>query len=680
LNRNAFLRIVHKLCYTSIYVLVIISCTDKNLTKAINNIEKDSISIWIEQAANRSFSIEDRKLGLDKAFKFSKNISNDSIKIENISKIAYESEGLNYDDLFLKSNSSLLELSLKKENHLKIGEAHWNYGLFYTKIEKIDSSYYHYHKAFDSFNLIDNKLFMANMLYNMGFIQGRIKDYTGSEISLFSAIELYKELDRPKNLYHCYNSLGLIYVELEEFERAIYSHNTALDYLKKIESKGTYQELSLNNLGIIYQRQKKYDEAIENFRSALQNNNLKKYDIYSYARLKDNLAYTQFLKGDTLDLFKDLSYALSIRDSLNNYSGIVISKRHLSELYAFKSDTLKAVALAKEAFDLAKEVDNNRDKLETLLLLSKVDNENSTKYLNEYVHLNDSLQIEDRKTRNKFTRIRFETDEYIEETEKLSQQNIFISIGGITLLSFLALAYFLRVQRIKNKELLFEQEQQKANEEIFSLMLKQQSKLEEGRMKERHRISEDLHDGVLGKIFGTRLGLGFLNINGDENTIKKHQQYIDELQSIEKEIRSISHALKNEILSSTENYTKIIYDLIEQKSKLGNFKFNFKCERTIDWESMNDEIKINYYRIIQEGLQNIIKYAEASLVEVEIKLVNNVLNLKISDNGKGFKNGKLIKKGIGLKNIESRAKKLNGKFKINSLINKGTIIFVSNPL
>ena len=335
--------------------------------------------------------------------------------------------------------------------------------------------------------------------------------------------------------------------------------------------------------------------------------------------------------------------------------------------------------MANEALELADQVENNRDKLETLLLLSKVDKKNSNKYLNEYVHFNDSLYVEERKIRNKFTRIRFETDEYIEETEKLSEQNIFIIVGSVLSLLLLAFAYIVRVQRARNKELIFESEQQKSNEEIVALMRKQQSKLEEGRLKERHRISEDLHDGVLGKIFGTRLGLGFLNVNGDEATIEKHKFYIDELQNIEKEIRTISHELKSEILASKENFSKIIKDLIEDKSKIGNFEYSFESDNTINWEILDDAIKVNFYRIIQEALQNIIKYAKANIVKVAIEIKNENITLEIEDNGIGF-NVARKRSGIGLKNMKSRAKKMNGHFLVESNIEGGTTIFVDCPL
>jgi len=662
------------------FLVVLLSCkNDLTLNKNKNSVKYDSIASWILQSKNNKLELNSKKKGLQKAFDVVNTLHSDSIKNNYYSKIAFEAENLNSVELFKRVNHKVITLSTKFGDRLKIGDAHWNYASYYSKNEVIDSAYYHYHEAYKNFKLIKHEYFTAKMLYNMGFIQGRLKDYTGSEVLIFEALTIYRKLIRNLQIYSCYNYLGVIYMELEEFDKAIYYHNKALEYLDKVEKKkvGLLKEGSLSNLGLVYQKLKDYDKSIESFEQALKSNNLKSQNINFYARLIDNIAYTKFLDGDSTNVFEELNRAFKIRDSIHNLSGVVISKRHLSEFYAFKSDTLKAVELANEALNLANKVENNRDKLESLLLLSKVDKINASKFLANYVHLNDSLQVEERKIRNKFTRIRFETDEYIDETEKLSQQKVLIIVGAFLSILMLSLTYFLRVQRAKNKELIFEREQQKSNEEIFSLMLKQQSKLEEGRLKERHRISEDLHDGVLGKIFGTRIGLGFLNFNGDDNDTKKQQFYIDELQNIEKEIRAISHELKSDVLSSKVDFFKIIENLIDQKSALGNFECEVNADKEIYWDKISDEIKINLYRIVQEALQNCIKYSKADRVDIQFELFdNNILNLFIKDNGIGFNiNDK--RKGIGLKNMQSRANKLKGVFEVSSVINKGTTIFVS---
>ena len=89
--------------------------------------------------------------------------------------------------------------------------------------------------------------------------------------------------------------------------------------------------------------------------------------------------------------------------------------------------------------------------------------------------------------------------------------------------------------------------------------------------------------------------------------------------------------------------------------------------------------KINLYRIIQECLQIINKYANAVTFSVKLKKEENNLILEIIDDGIGFNINK-AKKGIGLQNIRSRTQECNGTVEINSKMGEGTIIKVAIAL
>jgi signal transduction histidine kinase len=656
-------------------VTAITRCQAPNQDTAAKMVETDSISIWIQNAKNESINFENRKQALYKAYQQNNLQKNDSIKNSNLAKIAYEGYQLKDAVFFLKANLEAQKLSIKLRDTFGIADTHWSYGMFYLEKELNDSAYYHYYEAYKYFQVAKHEFFAGKMLYNMAIIQKDVKDYTGSEVLTFQAISIFKKLQKNNDLYLCYNLLGTVFNEIQEYDKAITYHTKALEILEK---KGKYKESSLNNLGLVHQKQGDYKKAITYFNQALENRNLKNQDINLYSKIIDNLAYTKFLSGDTANLPQEFYLALNIRDSINYTSGIIMSKLHLAEFYTKYADTAKALLNAEEVHKLAEEVNNNRDVLASLLLLSKLDTKNASHYFKNYADLSDSLQIEERKIRDKFTRIRFETDEYIEETEMLSAQKMMISIGSVVALLILSLLYFLKVQRTKNKELLFEKEQQKSNEEIYSLMLKQQSSLEEGRLRERQRISEDLHDGVLGKIFGTRLALGFLNINGNDETITKHKLYVDELQNIEKEIRTISHELKNEILSSQTDFIKIVENLLNTQSEIGSFNFKIINNKAA-WDTIDNKIKINFYRIIQEAIQNINKYSKAKNVNIEFDLFNDSVYLYIEDDGIGFDTNSKSN-GIGLKNMKSRVSKLNGNFDIKSAVNKGTKISIFVPV
>lgn len=94
---------------------------------------------------------------------------------------------------------------------------------------------------------------------------------------------------------------------------------------------------------------------------------------------------------------------------------------------------------------------------------------------------------------------------------------------------------------------------------------------------------------------------------------------------------------------------------------------------------MANSVKINLFRIIQESLQNINKYAKANSISIELKKQEDNLLLVISDNGIGF-NSNLKRKGIGIQNMLSRTKECDGVFNIKSKKGEGTVITVTVPI
>jgi len=654
------------------------SCTKNNIQNVANT-NTDSISAWIKNSKNKKLSREVRKLNLQKAYTENLLQENDSIKNSMLLKIAFCAYKLNDSLFFVKTNNEAYELSRNLKDTVGIADTHWNKGLFYSRKEILDSTYYHYYQAYKYYKLINNEYYSGRMLFNMAIAQKNIRNYTGSEILSFQAISKFDKKKHALNLYRCYSNLGIVYDNLTEFKKAIEYHNIALSYLKKTTDKRTFKESSLNNIGLVYHHSGNYTNAIKFYKEGLKNSDLKKSNINLYAKLIDNLAYSKFLNNDTLDIKPNFYRALKIRDSIKNTSGVLISCLHLSKYYLYKKDTIKAIKYAKKSLVLAKDVHNNRDYLVALKLLSEIELKKSKTHLFNHVSLSDSLQNNERKLRDKFTRIRFETDEYIEETNRLSAQQTIILVASFSLLAILSLLYFMRLQRSKNRALQSEAEQQKANEEVYKLLLKQQAKLEEGRLHERHRISEELHDGVLGRIFGTRMGMGFLDLKGDDETKAKHQLYVDELQEIEKEIRVISHELKNELLSGKADYIQVVEHLVEEQSIVSGFEYKITDDDSVHWSMINDAVKINCYRMVQEAVQNINKYAQAKLVTIHFSVNDSVLSLSIQDDGLGFDITKKSQ-GIGLKNITARTKKINGTFVISSVIGEGTLLSITIPL
>ena len=471
--------------------------------------------------------------------------------------------------------------------------------------------------------------------------------------------------------------MGTLQNDIYEYDKALFYYDKASKYLKNNDSQLEHQA-SLNNIGNTYLKKGDYPRALTNFNRLLKSDSLEFKNKSSYARAIDNKAYCQLLMKDTAGVFEDLNKALQIRTELENKSGITISNIHLAHYYSYAQDTLNAIRAAKEANRLAKDIKNSRDYLETLSLLADLDPKNSTTYLKRRIEFNDSIQIIERKIQNKFTRIAFETDYYIKETKRLKEQKIWITVFGLILSLVFGLLIFIWVQVSRNRYLLFENDQQKANEQVYLVTLKQQEKLENEKIKERNRISEELHDGVLGKLFGTRINLGFLDIKGEPSTLRQYRTLLDKLQTIEKEIREVSHKLSDNMDSSQINFSEVICNIIENRSTIGGFKYNLYFDTSIDWGIINQVIKVNLFRIIQEALQNIIKHASAKNVSIHFSLNKRHLILKIKDDGIGF-NIRQKHKGIGMKNMKSRIRKLNGKLNISSKSMGGTILTIHIP-
>jgi len=96
---------------------------------------------------------------------------------------------------------------------------------------------------------------------------------------------------------------------------------------------------------------------------------------------------------------------------------------------------------------------------------------------------------------------------------------------------------------------------------------------------------------------------------------------------------------------------------------------------------LNFEVSTALFRIAQEGLNNIIKYADASSVNLHIIDKEDEVYLVLEDNGKGFEESKAKpNRGMGLQNIRERAKLLNGRAEIHSTPGQGTVIEIHIPI
>lgn len=193
---------------------------------------------------------------------------------------------------------------------------------------------------------------------------------------------------------------------------------------------------------------------------------------------------------------------------------------------------------------------------------------------------------------------------------------------------------------------------------------------------ERSQLGQELHDNVNQVLTTVKLYNEMLRdgLGKQEDLLGKS---IYHLQTCINEIRSISKRLSAPTLGHI-SLQDSIKELVESINLIRRVNIIYTIDGHIS-SIASQELHLAIYRIVQEQLNNILKYAEASYATIEISLKDHTLSLMIKDDGKGFDMAQK-KEGIGITNMKSRAENLNGNFHINSAPGQGCMVKVSIPI
>lgn len=234
---------------------------------------------------------------------------------------------------------------------------------------------------------------------------------------------------------------------------------------------------------------------------------------------------------------------------------------------------------------------------------------------------------------------------------------LFGFIIDIILFAF-ALTYQLRNMYLDRQELL--EKQVMIAKELVSARVT-------GEETEKKRIAQELHDDVGFKLSSLKQELE--QKISDPTVFKKLSEVISHT-------REITHNLYPGSLKFL-GIKRAIVNLVNEIKVLGSFQINLEFYDFPDRLSPSHELHL--YRIIQEGLNNIIKYANCTLVNVDLFMHDSGYVITIEDNGEGFDINQ-TSEGIGLQSIRSRVEMLSGKFTIDTQKNRGTVLIIELPL
>lgn len=579
----------------------------------------------------------------------------DSIQLKNYLQKTLQFVENNQVDSIPSSVHSLKILSLKTKNNYYIGKSYSILGYLSLIKNQEDSAYFYLNQAKEAFLKINDSVNLAKALTNIAIIQSNQGDYFGSDITAIEALKYleYYEVDFFSSIY---NNLAISSYSQYDHEEAIYWYYKAIESVTDSLNKKVY----INNIAVSNRYLEKYNESI-----LILNNLINDSIVIQNADLKskviDNLAYSKWKQNLGINVEKEFKEALQIRIENEDKWGQIASHSHLSEYFADKKAD-SALSHAHKMFDAATAVNSPDDRLEALQKLISLESpENSKKYAVKYTELSDSLVTARSQAKDKFAKIRYDTEKNRKENQLLKikdvenqvriqrQQNTTIlALSGIGFLTFvLIFVYF----------------QQKNKRKRERLVAAYQSEV---------RMAKKVHDVVANGLHTFIIRLQ--NIISSNHPEKEN--LIAEVENIYQLCRDISHEFQGFNYKKDFN-SEIKYLLSSYQSQPRKIIFNLLEDEI--WEMVDDLKKVELFRVLQEIMTNMSKHSKADVVLIEFKKEENKIEIVYRDNGIGFSENKPMKKS-GITNTENRMENIKGSIIFDSNPGKGLIITITFPI
>lgn len=256
-----------------------------------------------------------------------------------------------------------------------------------------------------------------------------------------------------------------------------------------------------------------------------------------------------------------------------------------------------------------------------------------------------------------------------------TSQGIVIFICGITLLLLLFISFIVTIVYK------YQQKQNAYYKNIEELKIAHETELLQSQLEIQEQtfqnISREIHDNIGQKLSLVKLHLNTLDFGNAINSKIKANDCVKLIGEAINDLSDISRSMSSEIILNNGLIKALEFET-NQLRKSGIYDINLRVTGETIFLDANKELVL--FRIVQEALNNIVKHALASIIEIHLHYETENLNLDITDNGKGFQHKQDCEQGTGLTNMRKRANKLNGKCEVISSPGTGTQIKIEIPL
>jgi two-component system, NarL family, sensor kinase len=188
---------------------------------------------------------------------------------------------------------------------------------------------------------------------------------------------------------------------------------------------------------------------------------------------------------------------------------------------------------------------------------------------------------------------------------------------------------------------------------------------------ERLRIAQDLHDDISSKL--NIVSLHASMVSEKDITVKESNEIGRKIDEITGTVLESSRRIAHDLLPPSLDKFGLVAALEELCEQLGSTcKFMLSSKFQYETGAISKEQELHIFRIVQELINNTVKYAEAKTVTLSLSSNQNTLHLQYQDDGKGFDmNSATLKRGLGLSGLENRATIVGAKISLKSEPNKG---------
>ena len=601
---------------------------------------------------------------------------NFAIKIDSLSKASRQLSDLIYYHNYVVSQPEegiwLYDFYNEKFKNLKndsfLGFLHLYVADCFVAVNKLNEGIEFYKKALAYGKLSNNERLEALANLYMGYVFSNKGTFTDASVNFKKAAKIFTKSKDTLNLLSTKNALSILYSKNAFYDEAKKERDEAIEIAKKLNKGNNLISLYYNSA----EDSKRIGDAakqIAYLKLSIQENQKSKYALsiqpVLLVALTNAYAESDSLKKAEIK-FKELEIALNKDDSKGNKRYYSDAKKTLS--FA-KGDYYNAIKHGKKYLEIQKERQKYEEIMVTEKFLSdvyKAMNENvlSNVHLVNYYKIKDSVSsvknikslafyqtlYETEKRDHKIENQRASIDLLNLKNENSRQLLIFGSLGLLVL--FALIIFYRSYLSAKHRE----RRQQEFSQELIRTQ-----------ENERTRIAKDLHDGVGQQI--TLLKMKAQNSNQVDLSDLAH----DALE----EVRSISRNLYPATLAKlglTDSIEQLLLDLDEETEMFVSVEIDNVNSNFNDFESLN------FYRFIQECVNNVLKHANAKTLIVNINKHRDGIKILIKDNGNGFDlSNKFKQNSLGLKTMAERITMLKGNFSINSKLSEGTSILVQIP-